>query len=304
MDYGQLLKRTWNVVWTHKFLILLGVLVALSSVGSSSGINASTQWNARQVPQWEYRGPPGGDTFPRMPDLRRPGPLAGIPILVALVLGGLALVVGVAVWIVSTIARGGLIAGADAADGGGRLTFGEAFSAGWRRGWTLLGIGLLPAIPGAVLVASALGAAGIYTGMGALLDNAGMGFPRTLLAVVLGGLVCIALPASLVLGLLRTFANRACMIEGVGVWDAYKQGGTVLWDHIGSALLLFLIQIGISLALGVATLLPNVVLALCCIGWPILLLAQGAIAAFFSTMWTLAWRRWTDRTVGALAVEA
>lgn len=304
MDYGELLRRTWNVIWTHKFLILLGVLVALSTVGSSSGINASTQWNARQAPQWEYRGPPSGDSFPRMPDLGRPGLLAGIPIVVAVGLGGLALVVGLAVWVVSTISRGGLIAGADAADGGGKLTFGEAFSAGWRRGWSLLGIGILPAIPGVILLASALGAAGIYTGMGALLDNTAVGFPRVLLAIVLGGLGCIAFPASLVLGLLRTFANRACMIDGLGVWEAYKQGGTVLWNHIGSALLLFLIQIGISLALGVATLLPNVVLALCCIGWPILLLAQGTIAAFFSTMWTLVWRRWTDRTIGALAVEA
>jgi hypothetical protein len=217
---------------------------------------------------------------------------------------GLAVIVGMAVWAVSTIARGGLIAGADAADGGGRLTFSEAFTAGWRRGWTLLGIGILPAIPGVILVASALGAAGIFTGMGALVDHAGMGAPRVLLTIVLGGLGCIALSASLVLGLLSTFANRACMIEELGVWDAYKQGGTVLRDHIGSALLLFLAQIGISIALGVATLLPNVVLALCCIAWPILLLMQGTMAAFFSTMWTPSWRCWTDRTVGVLAVEA
>lgn len=304
MDYGELLRRTWNVVWTHKFLILLGVLVALSSVSSGSGVSASRQRNLGETPEWEFRGPPDVDPFPRMPDLRRLGPLAGLPIAVAIGLGGLALVAGLAVWAVSTVARGGLIAGADAADGGGRLTLGQAFSAGWRRGWTLLGIGVLPAIPGLILVASGVGAAGIYTGMGALLDDAGMGVPRVTLAVILGALTCIALPASLVLGLLRTFANRACMIEGRGAWAAYKRGWAVLWGHVGSALLLFLIQIGVSLALGVVTFLPNVVLVLCCIGWPILLLVQGAIAAYFSTMWTLAWRRWTDRPVGALAVEA
>lgn len=27
--------------------------------------------------------------------------------------------------------------------------------------------------------------------------------------------------------------------------------------------------------------------------WPLLLLIQGAIAAYFSTVWTLAWREWT-----------
>lgn len=303
MDYGGLLRRTWNVVWEHKYLILLGVLVALSGAANSGGVNASTQWNARQAPEWQFRGPPDMDEFPRMPGLQRPGLFDAIPIAVAIGLGGIAVVVGVAVWAVSTVARGGLIAGADAADSGGRMTFGKAFSAGWSRGWTLIGIGLLPAIPGVILLASGLGAAGIYTGMGAVLNDSAVGLPRVTLAVVLGALTCLALPASLVLGLLRTFANRACMIEGLGAWEAYRRGGRVLWANVGAALLLFLIQIGISIALGLATLLPNVLLIVCCIGWPVLLLAQGAIAAFFSTMWTLAWRRWTDRAVGELVVE-
>ncbi len=29
MDYGRLLRRAWDIIWAHKFLILLGVLVAL-----------------------------------------------------------------------------------------------------------------------------------------------------------------------------------------------------------------------------------------------------------------------------------
>jgi len=36
-----------------------------------------------------------------------------------------------------------------------------------------------------------------------------------------------------------------------------------------------------------------VVMALCCVLWPVLLLVQGAIASYFSTLWTLAWREWT-----------
>jgi hypothetical protein len=52
---------------------------------------------------------------------------------------------------------------------------------------------------------------------------------------------------------------------------------------------LFLIQVGMGIALALGLLLP----ALCCVFWPLLLLVQGTAAAFFSTMWTLAWRRWT-----------
>ena len=32
---------------------------------------------------------------------------------------------------------------------------------------------------------------------------------------------------------------------------------------------------------------------LCCLLWPLLILIQGAISTYFSTLWTLAWREWT-----------
>lgn len=44
---------------------------------------------------------------------------------------------------------------------------------------------------------------------------------------------------------------------------------------------------------------PRALLALCCLFWPILALIQGAIAAYFSSMWTLAWRRWTGEAPAA-----
>jgi hypothetical protein len=38
---------------------------------------------------------------------------------------------------------------------------------------------------------------------------------------------------------------------------------------------------------------PGILIALCCVLWPLFLVLQGAIAAYFSTVWTLAWREWT-----------
>jgi hypothetical protein len=52
---------------------------------------------------------------------------------------------------------------------------------------------------------------------------------------------------------------------------------------------LLLIQVGIGILVVLCLLLP----ALCCIFWPLWLLVQGTAAAFFSTLWTLAWRQWT-----------
>jgi hypothetical protein len=83
------------------------------------------------------------------------------------------------------------------------------------------------------------------------------------------------------------------MLEDQGVFAAYKRGLNVLVENIGQAILLFVLQVVINLGIGLAMILIGPVMVLCCILWPVLILIQGAIAAYFSTMWTLAWRDWT-----------
>jgi hypothetical protein len=228
--------------------------------------------------------------MPEMPDLRAITPLvAGIAIIAII----LAVLVALVLWTVATIARGGLIAGANAVDEGRPSSFGEAWSAGWRKGWRLLGIGILPAIPGFLLAIVGVLAAVAFGGVARYFGR-NVGLPVTAnLGILVAGISCILIPIAVVLALLRTFANRACMLENLGVFASYRRGLQVLVDNLGPALVLFLIQIGISILLGIVGFLPGIVAALCCILWPLLILVQGTIAAYFSTMWTLAWRRWT-----------
>ena len=284
MDYGKLLGRAWNIVWEHKFLILLGVLVALGSAGGGGNANANIAAPEGDVRGFDFQLPQLGEEW-SLPT----GVVAGT----AVALIGIALVVGIALWVVSTIARGGLIAGASAIDSGASSSFAQAWSAGWQKGWSLLGIGVLPALPGLILLVAGLGLTGVFAGLYSLLGDSAALPPRGGLGAILAGMVCIAAPIALVLSLLRTFANRACMLEDLGVFAAYRRGWDVLLDNIGPALVLFLLQIAISIGLGIVLLLPNVVMALCCVLWPVLLLVEGTIAAYFSTLWTLAWREWT-----------
>ena len=53
------------------------------------------------------------------------------------------------------------------------------------------------------------------------------------LAVIIGLLVCIVVPVALVLSVLRTFAERAAMLENLGVVDAYRRGWQVLVANLG-----------------------------------------------------------------------
>jgi hypothetical protein len=280
MDYGKLLNRAWELVWQHKFLIILGVLVALSSglgTGTSSGTNIRFEADSQDL------------GFGSVPPVAFSD--AAVPFWLALFLVGVGLMVAFVLWVISTLARGGLIAGAAAADSGQSTSFSQAWNAGWKRGWTLLGVGIVPAIPGFVLLI--LGG----LGFGAYVSNAsgGSGIPAvrnvTLILVILA---CLAIPAILVLEILRVFANRACMLEGLGVVDAYRRGIKILVDNLGSALVLFLLQIAVMVVIIILLIVPGTILALCCLFWPVLLLFQGAVTAYFSTMWTLAWQEWTD----------
>ncbi len=276
MDYGALLSRAWNIVWEHKFLILLGVLVALGSAGASGGGSAGSFFGdggVRPPGQFEFEPPRGFEGLP----------VASIALVVVLLV--IVIAIGLAVWIIATSARGGLIAGAGTLDAGGTSSFGRAWSAGWDRIWTLLGIGVVPGLP--MILLGVLGLVSYATMLGISGPHGG-GWIKAPIAA-LGGLACLLIPLTLVLSLLRTFANRACMLEEYRVFAAYRRGLELLLSNLGPALILFVIQVVISIGVGVLFFIP----ALCCLLWPLFLLVEGFMAAYFSTLWTLAWRRWS-----------
>lgn len=306
MDYGKLLSRAWDIIWKYKFLILLGVLVALGSSGGSgsgggggrgfsmdrpgAGFNWGRPFDLEQLPE----------QFPELGELEREfgRGVSVFEIVLVIFLVGVAIVIGLALWAVSLIARGGLIDAVRVIESGGMSNFGMAWQAGWRHGWQLLGIGILPAIPMLVLTIGGLGMTGVLAGLSGLFGREAAAFSGIGgLIGVIGALACIAAPIAMVLGLLQTFANRACMFDDLGVFASYRRGWDVLVGNIGPALVLFLIQIGINIAIGLVMIVPGILMTICCVLWPVLLLIQGAIAAYFSTMWTLAWGAWTGEWV-------
>jgi hypothetical protein len=267
MAYGNLFKRAWNKIWEHKFLILLGVLVVLGSAGRGGNAGLATSWREGTARSFELEGPLAQFEGIGLPTV---GPI----VLVLLV--GIFIPVGIVLWALATIAQGSLIAGVGAIDAGQPSSFGSALRAGWEKGWTLVGIGILPALPS--LFIAALAAVGFAGYAGLTRQNAGPTLlsPNIALVAVLVGLVSLLGLLALVLSLLRTFANQACMLEGLGVLAAYRRGTAVLLENLGSALILFVLQIVTGVGLGLVLLLPGVVLALCCVLWPVLILVQGA----------------------------
>jgi hypothetical protein len=284
MEYGKIISRAANLVWQNKFLILVGILAGCGSgqfTGGGGGGGAGGDGNVT------------GST-PSLTN-EQVGLIVGVGLAILCVI----VVIGVVVWVVSTVARGGLIASVDDIESGQKSSFRQAWSAGWERVWTLLGIGILPAIPTFIL-----GLAGLvgFASYGGLLAFLGGDFEEAAIAVgaslgtALVIVACCVAPIGIVLSIVRNFAERACMLEGLGVVDSYRRGANVLMANLGEAIVLILIQIGIFIVLGILLFLPGLIALLCCFLWPLLLALQGFAEAFQSALWTLAWRNWTGRS--------
>lgn len=320
MDFGNLLKRTWDIVWNNKWLILLGILVALGS-GNGNGGGGGGGGGGQQAGEW----PPA--EVENLEDLTEEDiaaiieevmPFAMVGAAVAIPLCCLVVFIGVIVWAVSRVAAGGLVSAVDEIETGVAASVGQeyregwdrswqlfkrAWRAGWQKAWRLIGIGILPAIPGVVAFVVGAGLIGAFINVESMMAD-GLGKLSAGSGLILTALMvwCIAGLVALALGLLQTFADRACMLEDTNVFESYGRGWQVLRDNLGEVFILFLIRIGIGIALFILLIVPSIVLAcLICIGWIILLLINGALEAYFSTMWTLAWRHWTRR--GELVIE-
>jgi hypothetical protein len=294
MDYGRLLTRAWRIIRDQPFLILLGVVMALSS-GAGNGLSAARGAGIGSDSAGRGFGAPSGPMG---------APEVAIMALVALLIG-LAIVVAIALWAASTIARGGLIASVDALESGRPSRFSSAWLAGWQKGWRLIGIGVIPAIPMLVLVIIGIVVFALVAGLSGA-TRPGVAIPAVGGLVALGlSMLCLALPITIVLNLFRDLADRACMLENLGVVDSYRRAWEVLSGNLGEVIIIFVIQVAISIGIGLLLIFPGFLLALCCLLWPVLLGVRGAVVTYISTMWTLAWREWTGaESAPELVIEA
>ncbi len=298
MDYGNVLARAWQISWRWKVLWILGLLAGL---GQAMSGGSNTRYGTGNN---EWGGPQG---FGIPPEVF--GALAGAACL--------GIIIGIALWVVSVIARGGLIAGVQQVEEEGDTSFGRAWRAGAHRFWTLFGIGILAAIP--MIIAVFLGIAVLgttaFAGLAASGSSSGMDRIGAILAPVaccsvtfLCGLFILAL----VLAQIRIYAERAAIMEDLGWLDAFKRGWEILKENLGPTIVLWIIFffIGLALALLIGAammvlMLPFIAMLtstdpagwavgpLCC-GGVIAAVVFAVIVAFIETFtsaaWTLAYR--------------
>jgi hypothetical protein len=301
MDYGRVLTRAWEITWRWKILWILGFLAALGS-GSGGGGTSSYTTSSNDWPYgWGY-------TYhePYIP----PGLIAAI-----IGLACLAVIIAIALWVVSVIARGGLIAGVQQVEEQEHTSFGLAWRAGARRFWTLFGIGILTAIPMIILVVAAIVVlVMMFVGSGfAFTSSDAAGATGIVTSILCScGFCCGLIIVSIILQQIRIYAERAAIVEDLGWIEAFTRGWNVLKANLGPTIIYWLIFFAIGIALFIiigvvltATAFPFVALvanidpgpwlfAPICAGGLVFMIVGALVSAivqtYTSATWTLAYR--------------
>jgi hypothetical protein len=317
MDYGKVLSRAWEITWRWKVLWILGFLASLGSGGGGGG-GPSYSFTDSDVERWTR-------------DYLAPEAIAGILALVAAFVC-LAFVVAIALWVISVMARGGLIAGVQQVEDEGSTSFLQAWRVGRVKFWTLFGISILAAIPILILVLGMFVVVmlGIFGAVG-LSDTAeALAGGSIVAAIACGcGMFCGLIILAIVLDQIRVYAERAAILEDLGWIDAFKRGWEVLKENLGPTIIFWLIFLGIGLFFAVLIIGGMFVLAIpmffafsnvdpgpwlvvpICGGGLLMIIVAALINAivqtFTSATWTLAYREMTGlvpQTLAEIAPEA
>ena len=181
--------------------------------------------------------------------------------------------------------------------GAENLVFGELFSASMPYFWRVFGLSFLIGLAFLVLLFPI-----IFIGI----LSAGVGF------LCLLPLICILIPIAWAVNVIIEQANRAIVLEDMGMFDAFKRGWEILRANVGP-----LIVFGITLVLGVIIALPIFIIvfptifafamgegqsftplylavACICLYAPVSWVLNGVLTTFTQNAWTLTYLRLTQ----------
>ncbi len=305
MNYGDLIRDAFRITLHNRYLWFFGFF--------AGGTGTNFVGNV----------PSGGGNF-NLDDFQRSG--AGLTAQVGqglsetvVILGIVVVVLLIALFfiILRIISQGALADSVVAIDRGQGRRFGSAFSSGTSNFWRVLGyyiVFFLVAL--GLLVVIGIPVALLIGGTFAATQSTGA---RVSVAVVVGILAVLSLIVVFIpLSIIGQYALRDIVVRRERVLGSVGSGYNLFRQNIGRSLLLWLIQLGISIGIGIAFILlllivglilfiPTIALAVAgystaaiiagviagLILLPLLLVATGAIGTFSHAYWTLAYLRLT-----------
>jgi hypothetical protein len=299
LDFGAILSRAWKLTWENKVLWVFGILAALGNgaAGGGGGSGGGGGGGGRDFGPGGVEVPPQVERFFDNPDPRIIAVIIGVACVLVLI--------GLALFVLSIIGRGGLIGGIRLADDNGRVTFGEAWRVGLHNFWRVFLIGLIVGVV-VILLAGLLLVPGIF-------------FSITIIGLLCGlPLIFAFVVAAIVLGIVAYFAQMAAVIEDLSITTALNRAWEVIRANLGDIIVLGIILIVAQAVIGVVIALPLVLtlipLAFAAFAFlnesqrvgvggliaagvcftaylPVLIVLAGVLETWITSAWTLAYRQ-------------
>lgn len=294
MDYGAVLKRTWEITWKYKGLWVLGILAACGRGGNGGGGGGGGQASSSVRGDLGSAGANGLTQF-----------FNNIPeetlIIGALVIVSLLFVLALIFLVLSVIGQGGLIAGFNQADEGADVNLAEAFGMGTHFFWRILGLRVLLLIAGFVVAIGVIILIILTLGLGVFC------------------LLCIGIPLLIAIGVYVDMTTVAIVVDDLDVFKALARAWEVIRNNVGpmlvmavilvlgslvvglllaSPFILILVPVVTALALGTRTAIGTGLLVggICLVAYiPILIVLNGILTTYVMGAWTLTFRRLTGR---------
>lgn len=256
IQYSALLQEAVRNVWSHKKLWILGMLAVFFTGQSNVNVNYQTRQPIDVTPA-QLSQPMialflGENWQPLIPLFVGLAALAMAWMIVAFVLG---------TWV-----QGAQIEAVVDVVLDKEVAIKSALRRAWRRINVLVGIGLVAFAPALVMLA--LLAVTLAPLMATFLrpmqelsqlENDAM-FSMIMPFLCLAPLLlCIGFPLMVILGMLQVFAQRACMIEYLGVMAAYRRAGGLIRRHLGHTLLTLIILSAFGALLAGSMALPAMI---------------------------------------------
>lgn len=314
IDFGRLMGDSWRLIWRHKFLWFFGLFAgggssfsgggnfnfSNNSTGKSRSENGSGQVDetGRQILDWI-------DTH----------------LTLVIILIVTAIILLLLVWLWSIVCRGAVIGCARDVRQQQKISFKSAFSRGRESFGRLLlfDLFLLLLIICLIIIIAAVVMFIIFLVLVAgdigtfVLSLLGL----WLLVFFVFGLGCLACCTIwfvpwIFFGIVINYATRAVVLEEMRPMAAFRRGWSVMRDNLGQTMLMFLVNLGLSIGAGIAILLalglssvPAIIAWLFAYNqsWPVgliivasglmllpltmMILATAGMNTYFSTYWTI-----------------
>jgi hypothetical protein len=255
MNHTQILRRAWNILWSYKAIWVFGILLALTSA-SGSGNGGSNGGGDN--------GGGGSGSLPGTLGQTINGIGAGLnqffthivePNLVPFILGFVLFIlllsaVFVIIRMVSEVALIRMVDGYEAT--GEKAGVRQGFRLGWSRAaWRIFLIDLVIGLPVAVVFIGLFGCAALPV----LLSWIGRQEPTAAGIVATIGMfflfIFLAVLVSAVISLVTEPIRRVCVLEDEGVIASIRRGWQLVRHNFWNVFLMWLILIGIRIAIGI-----------------------------------------------------